>query len=74
MPSEMTEEEQARAEVALVLVQAVQVLNDAMATAAKLGVYAKLSIYTLPPAIAGPGKPRQTYAISIEAPGQPSTD
>ncbi len=62
MPSNLSEGEKARAAAALAIADAVEALNDAMAAAAKRGVYAKLSIYTLP---AEPGKPRQTYAFSI---------
>ena len=73
MQKDMSEEEQARAEVALILAQAVQALNDAASTAAKFGVYAKLSIYTYPATVGGPGKPREFYAISIENSGQAPT-
>ncbi len=70
MQKDVGEEQQARAEVALALVQAVQALNDAAAAAAKFGVYAKLSIYRYPTTVGGPGKPREAYAISIEGSGQ----
>lgn len=68
MKSELTEEERARAEAALKIAQAVQTLNDAVAAAAELGIYAKMSIYTPP---AEPGRPRQTYSISIVDLGRP---
>ncbi len=49
MQNNLSEEEQARAAAALAMVQAVQALNNAMAAAARIGVYAKLSIYTPQP-------------------------
>jgi hypothetical protein len=73
MQKDMGEEEQGQAELALTLVQAVQALNDAAAAAAKFGVYAKLSIYRYPATVGGLGKPRETYAISIESSGQAPT-
>jgi hypothetical protein len=62
MNSELTKEERARAAAALAIAQAVEALNGAVAAAAELSVYAKMSIYAPP---TEDGKPRQTYSISI---------
>ena len=65
MQNDMSDEKQARADAARAIVQAADALNDAVAAAAKLGVYAELNIHTIPDALDGTGKPRQQYTISI---------
>ncbi len=65
MQNDMSDEKQARADAARAIVQAADALNDAVAAAAKLGVYAELNIHPIPDTLSGPGKPRQQYTISI---------
>ena len=65
MQNNMSNEKQARADAARAMVQAADALNDAVAAAAKLGVYAELNIHTMSDTLDGPGKPRQQYTISI---------
>ncbi len=62
MPVNPGREERTRAVAALAIAEAVEALNEAVAAAARYGVYAKVSIYT---PLGEPGKPRQTYAVSI---------
>ena len=65
MENDKSNEKQARADAATAIVQAADALNDAVAAAAKLGVYAELNIHTIPDALDGTGKPRQQYTISM---------